>query len=1062
MRIALFLSSGLEFDVLLLSTVRTSRVLGPGQHEGKDLGFLSNPKLLNTAITRAKFCLIVVGDPIALCSAGDCRVCWKTILSLCSENGTFHYRVPLTQVLNSIREEHTQTALPPGFNNSLPYQLPYEARPISNELPLFPPQKSTIGQTVPVTPLASPLLRQGHMFPTMHAGLTTPSPYQSQIRIPRHPYSHVVGNHVIGNMQNPYSESKVSFQPTSPPKPVLPAVPTYYSSHIPGAPYCHHVGQHVVDTMRNVYSENKMKFQSPFSKRVPSHIGGPAPFYNYTAESLSSDDTKIVRAEVKSLSERTSQPIPSSQSQTSVTTSNSKPPSNENRQRKVTERSLLPPPICENLSMNKLGENPASLPHPDIDLDIKDSHSDHISIINRESQLSLPRNHGVSQTTSAEELPILSLCQTLRHNIANSLRNITESEEAIKMFIEDPLENVAVELKENILAQLSLIQQQKSSLEQQQVLNRTLAKSIYSLQEENKHKKDLALIDDISLSPSPRFTHVYKINLDNDKEVQQWYRLRRQDPIVQDYIKSFEMLSERARTRGIQHNQTIESCDIFDSGNTNLTISLRGWVLQPQSVVYPGGNSFYEEHLGKDEVLERIEHRELIPCTLSVDRSSSGKSAICVVDDPLQKNILIRDRQNMNRAFNTDYVAVEITQDLEHQDEREGKVVAILQERHHRHVVCRLASPESTVMIPLNNTNPKFSILQSDNHVGQTGVAVFNTHGDQIHFQHFVSNVQDKLFLVQFVKWDVSYRYPLGFVAKCFEQYSDIDSLIPILCFDHGITSDFPLAVIEETETRFPESWRVPDEELKSRFRYEDAFTIDCKGAEELDDAISIRFVKYGIYSVFVHIADVSYFVNKGSLLDKTAQERATSIYLARPSNLALTLLPKSLSQLCSLLPGKERLAVSVEFVVDSSGNILKSPVFRRSVIVSQAQLSFEEVDGFLSGREMTASTSPLLLSLQVLHYLSRQLWARRVRAGSFQAWAEASSQSDSRRIVEELMIITNKAVAEKLANFPDSHIVPFRIQQLPKYSALQRLASWAAENSVGLDETWLTQFLTG
>lgn len=1051
--------------MLLLSTVRTSRVLGPGQHEGKDLGFLSNPKLLNTAITRAKFCLIVVGDPIALCSAGDCRVCWKTILSLCSENGTFHYRVPLTQVLSSIREEHTPTALPPGFNNSLPYQLRYEARPISNEFPLFPPQMSTIGQAFPVTPLASPLLRQDHMLPIMHAGLTTPPPppYQSQIRIPRTPYNPVIGNHVFNNMQNPYLNSEVPFQPTSPQKPILPAAPTYYSFHIPGAPYSQHVGHHVVDTMRNVYSENTLKFQPPFSERVQSHIRGPAPSYSYTAETPGSDYTKIVQAskEVKSLSESTSQPIPSYHSQTSATTSNSKLPNGKNRQKTMPDRSLLPMPPCENLSMNELGENAESLPHPDRDLDIQEWHSDLVSTRSKESQLSLPRNHSISQTTTAEELPILSLCQALRHSIANSLRNITENEEAMNMFIENPLEDVAVELKENILAQLSLIQQQKSSLEQQQVLNRTLAKSIHSLQEQSKQKDDPAALDDFS-RPSSRFTHVYKIDLDSDKEVQEWYRLRRQDPIVQDYIKSFEMLSERARTRGIQDNQTIESCDIFDSGNTNLTISLRGWVLQPQSVVYPGGSSLYEEHLGKDEVSERIENGELIPCTLSVDRSSSGKSAICVVDDPLQKNILIPDKQNMNRAFNTDYVAVEITQDLEHQDEREGKVVAILQQRHHRQVVCRLASSESTVMIPLNNTNPKFSILQSDNHVGQTGVAVFNTQGDQIHFHHFVSDVQDKLFLVQFVKWDVSYRYPLGFVAECFDQYNDIDSLIPILCFDHGITNDFPLAVIEETETRFPGSWQVPDEELKSRFRYDDAFTIDCKGAEELDDAISIRFVKYGIYSVSVHIADVSYFVNKGSLLDKTAQKRATSVYLAPPSNLTLTLLPKSLSQLCSLLPGKERLAVSVEFVIDSAGNILKSPVLRRSVIVSQAQLSFEEVDGFLSGREMKASTTPLLLSLQVLHYLSRQLWARRVRAGSFQAYTEASSQSVSRRIVEELMIITNKAVAEKLANFPDPHVVPFRIQQLPKYSALQSLASWAAGNTVNLDETWLTQFLTG
>ncbi len=620
------------------------------------------------------------------------------------------------------------------------------------------------------------------------------------------------------------------------------------------------------------------------------------------------------------------------------------------------------------------------------------------------------------------------------------------------------------------MAQVSLLQQQKSSLEEQQVLNRTLAKVIRSLQEESQQVnlnavEDRVLVDDFLASSLPRLTHVQKINLDSDNEVQEWYRLRRQDPIVQDYIKSFEMLSERARTRSNQDNQITESCDISGSDNSNLVRSLRGWVLQPQSVVYPNGNPLYEEHLSREEVAKQLENGELVSCTLSVDRSSSGKSATCVVDDPLEKNIFIPDRQSMNRAFNTDYVAIEITHDLEDEDLREGKVVAILQERHHRLVVCRLASSESTVMIPLNNNNPKFSILQSDNHVGQTGVAVFDTHGGQIHFQHFVSDVKDKLFLVQFLKWDVSYRYPLGFVTKCFDQCSDLNSLIPILCFDYGISNHFPIAVIEETEAHFPESWQVPDVELKSRCRYEDAFTIDSEGAEELDDAISVRPVKYGIYSVTIHVADVSYFVSKSSLLDKAARERATSLYLALPSDLSLTLLPKRLSHICSLLPGKERLAVSVEFVIDSSGNILRSPIFRRSIVVSQRQLNFEEVDGFLSGQEMTASktsSSPLLYSLQVLHRLSRELWARRVRAGSFQACAEASVQSASGRIVEELMIITNMAVANKLSNFPDSHAVPFRIQQLPKYRVLQSLASWAAENNLNLNEMWLTQFLTG
>jgi exoribonuclease R len=160
------------------------------------------------------------------------------------------------------------------------------------------------------------------------------------------------------------------------------------------------------------------------------------------------------------------------------------------------------------------------------------------------------------------------------------------------------------------------------------------------------------------------------------------------------------------------------------------------------------------------------------------------------------------------------------------------------------------------------------------------------------------------------------------------------------------------------------------------------------------------------------------------------------------------------------LQPGKERLAVSVEFVIDLGGNILMSPMFRRSIVVSQRQLSFEQVDDFLS--KQGTSASPLLKALQVLHCLSRELWTRRVRGGSFQACAEASTQSASRRIVEELMIMTNVAVAKNLSSFPDSHALPFRMHQSPKYNALQNLISWANANNLNISEMWLTQFLTG
>ena len=103
---------GLEFDVLILSTVRTySDLTIYDEQTGKQLGFLSNPKLLNTAITRARYQVILIGEPVALCSIGECKACWKTILKMCDSNKTFFYNrlsyEKLFEVVQDLQHEGT-------------------------------------------------------------------------------------------------------------------------------------------------------------------------------------------------------------------------------------------------------------------------------------------------------------------------------------------------------------------------------------------------------------------------------------------------------------------------------------------------------------------------------------------------------------------------------------------------------------------------------------------------------------------------------------------------------------------------------------------------------------------------------------------------------------------------------------------------------------------------------------------------------------------------------------------------------------------------------------------
>lgn len=116
----------------------------------------------------------------------------------------------------------------------------------------------------------------------------------------------------------------------------------------------------------------------------------------------------------------------------------------------------------------------------------------------------------------------------------------------------------------------------------------------------------------------------------------------------------------------------------------------------------------------------------------------------------------------------------------------------------------------------------------------------------------------------------------------------------------------------------------IPEHEIKGRqdLRDQRAITLDPEDAKDLDDALSIKVNDDGTYDVGVHIADVSYFVKPNTALDRDARKRATSVYLVQRS---VPMLPPMLcEQLCSLLPGQERLTFSVIYTMTKDAKVVK------------------------------------------------------------------------------------------------------------------------------------------
>jgi ribonuclease R len=248
------------------------------------------------------------------------------------------------------------------------------------------------------------------------------------------------------------------------------------------------------------------------------------------------------------------------------------------------------------------------------------------------------------------------------------------------------------------------------------------------------------------------------------------------------------------------------------------------------------------------------------------------------------------------------------------------------------------------------------------------------------------------------------------------------------------------------------EPFTLPEPSRDGRVDLRDllTFTIDPETAKDFDDAISARRDGDGI-RVWVHIADVSWFVPAGSPLDRGAAERALSVYVP---GLVAPMLPHELADdACSLRPNVERLCVTVEVPFDASLQAGEAS-FYRSVIRSRARLTYGQAEAILAGREQADDdlTEGLRLAEQIALELRKRRFARGAlrissaeiafafdgRGGIEKAWLE--SEPHAHALIEELMILANEAVGGLLAGRRREAL--FRVHERPDPQSVTRLLS--------------------
>ena len=242
-----------------------------------------------------------------------------------------------------------------------------------------------------------------------------------------------------------------------------------------------------------------------------------------------------------------------------------------------------------------------------------------------------------------------------------------------------------------------------------------------------------------------------------------------------------------------------------------------------------------------------------------------------------------------------------------------------------------------------------------------------------------------------------------------------------------------------------PHDLPEPSFEGRTDLRDLHTFTIDPETAKDFDDAISVRAEGEGL-RVWVHIADVSYFVPAGSPLDRGAAERANSVYV--PGLVAPMLPPSLADDACSLRPNVERLTVTVEipFGADLEPG---EPLFYRSVVRSDERLTYSQAEKILAGRERAAPV--LAEALRLTDRISSELRRRRFARGALRiesreinfafdgkggverAWLESEPKAHS--LIEELMILANEAVAEFLSSRRRDSL--YRVHEPPEPQAV-------------------------
>jgi ribonuclease R len=308
---------------------------------------------------------------------------------------------------------------------------------------------------------------------------------------------------------------------------------------------------------------------------------------------------------------------------------------------------------------------------------------------------------------------------------------------------------------------------------------------------------------------------------------------------------------------------------------------------------------------------------------------------------------------------------------------------------------------------------------------------------------------------VRITDWPETADSPFGEVVHVIGDPGVPDTEMMSILYEFGLPTEFPQAV-SDAASRIP--LEISQADLKGRkdLRSITTFTIDPEDAKDFDDAISVEKLDGGKWRIGVHIADVTHYVKQGSVIEKEASIRATSVYLA---DRVVPMLPEILSNvLCSLRPNEDKLSFSVIFDMNENGEVSDSWI-GRTVIHSDHRFTYEQAQEVIE-----TGKGPYKDEVVLLNSIAQTLRSARFKSGSFNFHSEEirfryneegkpvevykKTLKEANYLVEEFMLLANQTVARYVGKIQPKPPFIYRNHDLPDIERLMDLKRFV--NSFG------------